>query len=211
MRLMAIAGVLVALGSAGAARAQDARMGEQVFHRCAVCHEIGPGAANRQGPVLNELFGRIAGTEPGFRFSDAMVAAGQGGLIWTPETVASFIASPRHFDPATRMIFPGLSNQADIADVIAYLETFTTAEGAELKLGHALLTTYCASCHAVEKTGESPHPQAPPFRELHLRYPVEELTEALVEGLVSGHPDMPEFEFEPDQAEAIVRYLEALE
>ena len=146
MRLTAIAGVLVALmfGPAGTARAQDARMGEEVFHRCVVCHEIGPGAVNRQGPVLNELFGRIAGTAPEFRYSDAMIAQGAGGLIWTPETVARFTASPRHFDPATRMIFPGLSNPADIADVIAYLETFTTSEGSEQKLGHALVTTYCS-------------------------------------------------------------------
>ena len=59
--------------------------------------------------------------------------------------------------------------------------------------------------------GASPHAEAPPFRTLHERYDVGDLEEALVEGLVSGHPDMPEFEFEPEQAEAIVAYLRSLE
>jgi cytochrome c len=83
-------------------------------------------------------------------------------------------------------------------------------EGEGPALGRELVTTYCADCHAIEKTGESTHPEAPPFRDLHLRYELEWLSEALVEGLVSGHADMPEFEFDPEQAEAIVIYLESL-
>jgi mono/diheme cytochrome c family protein len=82
------------------------------------------------------------------------------------------------------------------------------AEG--VALGRDLVATYCADCHAIEKTGESTHPEAPPLRDLHLRYELEWLSEALVEGLVSGHADMPEFEFDPQQAEAIVGYLESL-
>lgn len=77
--------------------------------------------------------------------------------------------------------------------------------------GRALVEVYCATCHAIGPTGESPHPQAPPFRTLHERYDVEYLAEGLVEGLVSGHPDMPEFEFDPPQAAAIVAYLKSLE
>ncbi len=76
--------------------------------------------------------------------------------------------------------------------------------------GLGLVTTYCADCHAVGEVGESPHTPAPPFRELHLRYDVGFLAEALVEGMVA-HPDMPEFEFDPEQAEAIIAYLESLE
>jgi len=77
--------------------------------------------------------------------------------------------------------------------------------------GRELLGLYCADCHAIEAAGDSPHAEAPPFRELHLRYDVGDLSEALVEGLVSGHPDMPEFEFDPVQAEAIIAYLKSLE
>ena len=77
--------------------------------------------------------------------------------------------------------------------------------------GHALVTMYCTDCHATEKTGDSPFPTAPRFRELHLRYDVENLSEALVEGIVTSHPEMPQFEFDPDQAAAIVAYLKSLE
>lgn len=83
--------------------------------------------------------------------------------------------------------------------------------GQDASEGQALVTMYCADCHDVTATGDSPHPEAPPFRTLHERYNVEWLSEALVEGLVSGHPDMPEFEFDPVQAEAIVVYLKSLE
>lgn len=77
--------------------------------------------------------------------------------------------------------------------------------------GHALVTMYCTDCHATERTGDSPFATAPRFRELHLRYDVEFLSEALVEGIVTAHPEMPQFEFDPDQAAAIVAYLKSLE
>lgn len=193
------------------AAAQNVQMGEEIFRRCAMCHEIGAGAVNRQGPQLNALFGRRAGSVPGFPYSQALREAGDAGLIWTPETVAEFIARPKHFEPGTGMIFPGLRNPADVGDVIAYLQSLQTPEEVALQLGHSLLESYCSSCHAIGSEGDSPHPQAPPFRTLHDRYDVGDLEEALVEGLVSGHPDMPEFEFDPDQAAAIVRYLRSLE
>lgn len=81
----------------------------------------------------------------------------------------------------------------------------------QIAMGLALVTTYCADCHATGASGDSPLETAPPFRELHNRYDVALLAEALVEGLVTAHPAMPEFEFDPDQAEAIIVYLESLE
>ena len=68
----------------------------------------------------------------------------------------------------------------------------------------------CARCHALGLEGKSPHPQAPPFREVVERYPVEDLEESLAEGIVSGHPDMPEFTFEPSEINAILAYLNSL-
>ena len=65
-----------------------------------------------------------------------------------------------------------------------------------LKRGEELLTRNCASCHAVGRTGDSPHKFAPPFRTLGQRYPIDSLEEALGEGIMSGHPDMPEFSFD---------------
>jgi cytochrome c len=77
--------------------------------------------------------------------------------------------------------------------------------------GEGLLTSNCARCHAVGRTGNSTHPEAPPFRTLGQRYPIEVLAEALAEGLSSGHPDMPEFRFEIDDVDAILAYLESIQ
>jgi hypothetical protein len=63
----------------------------------------------------------------------------------------------------------------------------------------------------MDKIGESPLKIAPPFRALHLKYPVETLEEALVEGIVTGHPTMPEFRFDPGQVRDIIAYLKTLE
>lgn len=80
----------------------------------------------------------------------------------------------------------------------------------EVATGRELVETYCSDCHATGPEGDSPVPPAPPFRKLSERYDVELLDEALVEGLVTGH-EMPEFEFDPDQARAIIEYLSTLQ
>jgi cytochrome c len=76
--------------------------------------------------------------------------------------------------------------------------------------GRAIVEQKCARCHAIGTTGESPHPKALPFRFIVKRYPVEDLAEALAEGIVSGHPDMPVFAFEPAQINAILVYIDSL-
>jgi mono/diheme cytochrome c family protein len=85
------------------------------------------------------------------------------------------------------------------------------ADQEDLKRGQALLTRYCASCHAVGRTDKSAHAEAPPFRELGRRYPIEALEEALGEGIVSGHPDMPEFKFSAPDVGAIVDYMKSIQ
>ncbi|AXK80858.1 cytochrome c [Pseudolabrys taiwanensis] len=77
--------------------------------------------------------------------------------------------------------------------------------------GAELLQKECASCHAVGRTGDSPHKFAPPFRTLGQRYPIESLEEALGEGIVSGHPDMPEFKFDADDVGDIIAYLKSIQ
>lgn len=76
--------------------------------------------------------------------------------------------------------------------------------------GKALVETNCARCHAVGKAGASPHEKAPPFRNLNRRYPVEQLAEALAEGIVTGHSDMPQFVFGPTEVGAIIAYLKSI-
>jgi cytochrome c len=68
----------------------------------------------------------------------------------------------------------------------------------------------CARCHSIDKLSPSPFPQSPPFRDLHLRYPVESLAESLVEGIVTGHPNMPEFRLDPGQASDFIAFLQSL-
>jgi cytochrome c len=80
-----------------------------------------------------------------------------------------------------------------------------------VKRGEALLAKDCSRCHAIASTGESRHPQAPPFRTLGKRYRIESLEEALGEGIISGHPDMPEFQFVPADVGAIVAYLNSIQ
>ena len=77
--------------------------------------------------------------------------------------------------------------------------------------GQRLVEANCARCHAVGRVGDSPLPIAPPFRTLHTRYPVENLAEALAEGIMVGHPTMPEFRLDPDQIENLIAYLKTLE
>jgi cytochrome c len=77
--------------------------------------------------------------------------------------------------------------------------------------GRVLVRTNCSHCHSVDRFGESPLKIAPPFRTLHERYPVEDLEEPLAEGIVTGHPTMPEFRFDPGQVGDIIAYLKSLE
>lgn len=101
--------------------AQDAAAGERVFVQCRTCHMIGENAQNRVGPPLNGLFGRQSGTMPGFRYSQANQNA---NIVWDDETFARYIRNPREVIPGTTMVFAGLRNNQQIADLIAYLKQF---------------------------------------------------------------------------------------
>lgn len=88
--------------------------------------------------------------------------------------------------------------------------TIAQAQEPQIDRGRALAQANCARCHAIGAEGESPLTQAPPFRSLHRRYPVENLAEALAEGIKVAHP-MPEFRLEPGQIEDLIAYLKSLE
>jgi mono/diheme cytochrome c family protein len=76
--------------------------------------------------------------------------------------------------------------------------------------GEAIANVLCVRCHALGMTGASPHPQAPPFRDVARRYPPEHLAEALAEGLAVGHKDMPVITMSPGEIDAFLDYLEGL-
>jgi len=77
--------------------------------------------------------------------------------------------------------------------------------------GKTFALTNCARCHSIDRVTPSPLKIAPPFRTLHERYPIESLAEALAEGIVTGHPTMPEFRLEPDQIHDLLSFLKTLE
>jgi cytochrome c len=85
------------------------------------------------------------------------------------------------------------------------------AEKTLVNKGKVLVEQNCSRCHAIGKEGDSPHPQAPPLRTLSRKYPIEDLAESLAEGIVSGHPDMPVFVFNPHDVEAIIQYLQSIQ
>lgn len=108
---------------AGPASAQDAAAGAKVFKRCAACHAVGPGAADKAGPHLNGLLGRkIAGVE-GFGYSDAMKTFGEG-KTWDDATIDKWFESPSTLVSGTSMAFAGLKKPEDRANLAAYLATF---------------------------------------------------------------------------------------
>ena len=102
-------------------------------------------------------------------------------------------------------IFLGVTTIGVVQPILA--EEVSTAAGR----GESLLTANCARCHAIGRTGTSPHPDAPPFRTLSRRFKIEGLAEALAEGLSTGHPDMPEFVFEPEEVGVIIDYLQSIQ
>jgi cytochrome c len=76
--------------------------------------------------------------------------------------------------------------------------------------GLAFVQAHCARCHAIGRSGASPLAAAPAFRTLHQRYPIEDLEEPLAEGIVTGHPAMPEFQLDPGQVGDVIVYLKSL-
>jgi mono/diheme cytochrome c family protein len=85
------------------------------------------------------------------------------------------------------------------------------AQSGRVQRGFTFAQTNCSQCHAIGRVGESPIPEAPPFRTLHSRYPIEDLAEAFAEGITTGHPSMPQFQLDPAQINDLLAYLESIQ
>ena len=81
----------------------------------------------------------------------------------------------------------------------------------DIEAGAALADRLCARCHAIGVAGESPFATAPPFRTFARKWPLENLEEALAEGIVVGHTAMPAFEFSPTEISDLIAYLGTLQ
>jgi len=107
------------LAAAGAARADgDAARGEKRFEDCAACHKLQAGA-NDVGPSLHGIFQRKAAELTDYRYSPALR---RSGIVWSPQTLDAFIADPQKLVPANRMPYAGMTDAAERADLIAYLQ-----------------------------------------------------------------------------------------
>src|SRR3954470_10108723 len=123
MKRFAIAGWSALLEVSIAHAAEEVAAGEKVFAQCAACHTVGASAQNSVGPVLNGVVGRAAGTYPGYRYSSAMR---KSGLTWDEATLKQYLRGPEKMVPGTKMAFPGLASDDDLANVIAYLKQQTS-------------------------------------------------------------------------------------
>src|SRR5262245_22531751 len=102
--------------------AQNAEDGKAVFNKCRACHQVGPNAKNMVGPALNGLIGRKAGTIEGFNYSEANK---NSGITWDEATFREYIKNPKLKIPNTKMVFPGITDEKDINDLLAFLEQYS--------------------------------------------------------------------------------------
>jgi cytochrome c len=114
-------GAAVMAATLATASAADLDNGKSVFNKCRACHSVGENAKNMVGPVLNGLFGRKAGSIEGFNYSEANK---HSGVTWDEATFREYIKNPKGKIPNTKMVFAGISDDADIDDLIAYLKQF---------------------------------------------------------------------------------------
>ena len=101
----------------------DGSRGAQVWRACAVCHSLEPGDHSRAGPSLHGVFGRQIGTAEGYEYSPALRSL---DILWTPQTVAElFEFGPEAYTPGSRMPEQRVSDPADRAALVEYIERVT--------------------------------------------------------------------------------------
>jgi cytochrome c2 len=125
--LWGIVAASMALGASSPAAAQEGspEEGAEVFKKCRACHDVGPDAKNKVGPILNDIVGRKVGTIEGFTYSEANKTAGANGLVWTEDVLLKYLENPLSFMQGTKMAFAGLKDVQDRKDLIAFLKKYT--------------------------------------------------------------------------------------
>lgn len=114
--------LLLALAAAPPAAGQDAAAGQRVFNQCRACHTINQGGRNMVGPNLHGVVGRRAGSVEGFRYSRPMHEKHEQHFTWTEENLRAYVRNPKEVVPGGSMSFPGLRNEQQLNDLIAYLK-----------------------------------------------------------------------------------------
>jgi cytochrome c len=115
--------VTILAGAQAFAQAGDAGRGQRVFNQqCRACHTLEPGGASVAGPNLHGVFGRKAGTAAGYEFSEALT---RSGIVWDETTLAEYNRDPKGRVPGTKMVFNGVKQAGQLADLLAYLKQAT--------------------------------------------------------------------------------------
>lgn len=105
------------------AQSGDADRGERLFtQQCKICHKVDKDGGNSTGPNLHGMFGRKAGTAPGFTASEAIT---KSGIVWDDKTLIEYLKDPKGRVPNTKMAFAGMKRQDQLDDMIAYLHKAT--------------------------------------------------------------------------------------
>lgn len=124
-RAILLVGSLMLIAAPSAA--QDVAAGQRLYNQCRACHTLDQGGRNGVGPNLHGMFGRAAASATGFRFSAALRARGEAGMIWNNETLAPYLRNPREAVPGGSMAYAGLRDEQQITDLIAFLRQATGA------------------------------------------------------------------------------------
>jgi cytochrome c len=117
--VLLLSGLFLLLGSPGAA-ANDVEAGKAAFRKCVLCHTVEAGKSNKAGPSLFGVVGRKSAALEEYAYSEAMKKYDR---VWDAETLDTYLADPRATVPGTRMIYPGIKDEKERRDIIAYLET----------------------------------------------------------------------------------------
>ena len=119
--LLASMTLFLAASAAAQDAGGDAAAGQRVFNQCRTCHTIDAGGRAGVGPNLHGVIGRRAASIEGFRYSPSMRQRAEGGLTWTEDNLRAYLRNPKEVVPAGTMSFPGLRNDQQLNDIIAYL------------------------------------------------------------------------------------------
>jgi cytochrome c len=119
----AVGVAIVGFATQASAQSGDAAKGQRVFNQqCRACHTLEKDGAQTAGPNLHGVFGRKAGMAAGYEFSDAMK---KSGIVWDEATMADYNRDPKAKVPGTKMVFNGVKNAGQLADLMAYLKQAT--------------------------------------------------------------------------------------
>lgn len=119
---MKAAPVVLALLPLALGPAKAADLGAAELRKCQICHALDKGGPNRVGPDLYGIYGRKAGSVAGFAYSEAMKAS---GIVWDEAALATFLRDPKAAIPGNRMSFPGIKDDAALADLLRRLKQAT--------------------------------------------------------------------------------------